>query len=163
MRVAIVALAVALVACAATGRQVRTEQLAGFRKGVTTMNDVVRELGPPTTHMAKSDGSHTLMYTYAQAQVRPETFIPLIGAFVGGMDTRSSTVALTFGSDGTLTEYTSMESVLGTGQNLAAGASVERTNQPSQAATASGTACTSDHECADGGICSAGECRPGRL
>ena len=119
--------------CASAGVQVKPEQLAALRPGVTTMNDAISRLGSPTGRAISSDGSVTLTYVYSHTQVRPETFIPYIGAFVGGADTQSNAVSLKFGPDGKLIEYSSSDSAIGAGVGFAAGGSRPRTSQPTEA------------------------------
>jgi len=123
MRISYLLLAglIVLGGCAATGVQVKQGQLEQFKQGETTKQDVMAALGKPTTQMRNSDGTSTLLYTYAEYRTRPETFIPFIGGFIGGADTNSSNVSLTFDQAGKLLSYSTSESELGTGMNIAAG------------------------------------------
>lgn len=127
--------AIYLVGCAATGVEVKEESLADLKKGETTIQEVVAKIGNPTTSTLNMDGSRTIMYVYASSTTRPETFIPYVGAFVGGADTKSNVVSLMFDKDGVLQNYTSSASNYGTGMGFAAGTKVdqERTSQPQQA------------------------------
>jgi len=80
------------------------------------------------------DGRRMATYAYAEAQVRPETFIPFIGGFVGGTDTRTSTVTMIFDQEGIFQTYTTSESEFGTGMGFSAGTGPGRIeNQPRQA------------------------------
>jgi outer membrane protein assembly factor BamE (lipoprotein component of BamABCDE complex) len=125
----------ALCACAASGVQVKEEQLKEFQAGKTTMSEVVAKLGQPTTNMMGPDGSRTLVYSYAQVQTPPETFIPIVGAFAGGADVKSNAVVLAFTPDGILKTTTSSSTRVGSGTGLASGTGApERVpDQPKQA------------------------------
>ena len=126
--------AILLAGCAATGVQVKEEQLAEFEKGKTTIQDVIAKLGQPTRNTLLPDGSRTLTYTYVQAQARPENFIPIIGPLVGGHDVRSNIVMLRFSPNGVLRSMIASSSQRGTGRGAAAGAPMERVeDQPKQA------------------------------
>jgi hypothetical protein len=122
-----------LLGCASTGVQVNEDQLRTFEKGKTTVADVTAVLGQPTTSSLQSDGSRMLIYSYAQAQARPASFIPIVGAFVGGTDARSNVVMFRFDAKGVLMDYSSTSSTYGTGTGMAAGAPMPQTDQPRQA------------------------------
>jgi hypothetical protein len=96
--------------CASTGVNVSDQQTAAFVKGKTTRAEVVAALGPPTgeTHMA--DGTRLIMYTYAEAKARAATYIPFVGAFVGGADSHGRTVGLRFDDHDLLLDITTTES-----------------------------------------------------
>lgn len=125
--------ALLLSACVSVGVQVKEDQLKTFEKGKTTVADVKAVLGEPNMTALQSDGSRSLMYVYTQAQPRPASFIPIVGAFVGGADSRSNTVTLNFDHAGVLLDYSSMESKFGSGTGFAAGTPMPQTDQPKQA------------------------------
>jgi outer membrane protein assembly factor BamE (lipoprotein component of BamABCDE complex) len=114
-RATTVALAALLYGCAATGVRVTEDQAAALKPGATTESEVVQRFGPPTMRMRQADGTLLLIYSHAEAQVRPATFIPLIGGLVGGSDVRSTTVTLRFDGNGRLIDTTSATSAYGTG------------------------------------------------
>ena len=122
-RFALVLVVALLSGCAATGVQIKEEQLAGFEKGKTTLQEVISKLGPPTGNTLMPDGSRMISYAYAQAQARPENFIPVVGPLVGGHDVRSNMVMLTFDRGGILSSLMSSSHQHGTGQGFASGAS----------------------------------------
>lgn len=110
-----------LSACATVGREVTKDQLGGLEKGKTTAAEVMQRIGPPTTTITSQDGRSTLIYVFAHAQARPESFIPFVGALIGGTDVRSSTVRFVFNKDGTLDDFTHATSSTGAGYGLSAG------------------------------------------
>jgi hypothetical protein len=121
-----------LAACAATGVKVTEDQLSSLKTGSSTEAEVVGKLGSPTTRLRMADGSVMLQYVYAEATVRPATFIPVVGLFAGGSDSRSNVVTLRFGADGKLIDTTSASSTYGTGTGLSAGQVAPATEQPKQ-------------------------------
>lgn len=121
---------VVLAGCAASGVRVTDDQLSTLKPGETTEAQAVAAFGKPTMRMRQADGSVLVMYTYIEVSTRPETFIPFVGAFVGGADSRTNTVTLRFGPDGSLMDTSASESQIGTGTGLAAGAPDPRLPQP---------------------------------
>src|SRR5690554_6309650 len=101
-KIAAIAAALILAGCASSGVRVTDDQMSQFKEGQTTKQDVIAALGQPTTTMRNSDGTTMVMYTYSEARTRGSTFIPIVGAFAGGVDTRSSNVVLTFDQRGVL-------------------------------------------------------------
>jgi len=130
---AVALISAVLAGCAASGAKVSEQQLAQLKVGETTWGDMVAVLGQPTSSSFTSQGTRMAMYSYAQVSTRPETFIPFVGAFVGGADVKSNGVALMFGKDGKLASYSGHSSALGTGMGAASGVAPERTEaQPRQ-------------------------------
>ena len=119
-----IAAAFLLAACAASGVQVKQEQLAQFDAGSTTIEDVLQTLGPPNQSVIGPDGSRMLIYSYAQVQTRPETFIPFVGAFVGGADMKTNVAILRFDRTGLLVDTTSSSGAYGTGLGTASGTGI---------------------------------------
>lgn len=125
--------ALVMAGCAATGVKVSEDQLAALKAGETTEAQIVAKLGQPTARTRLGDGTVMLQYVYAESKVRASTYIPIVGAFTGGADTRSNVVMLRFGIDGKLIDTTSSASTYGTGTGLAAGAvTTAPTQQPRQ-------------------------------
>lgn len=125
---------VMLSACVASGVQVKPEQTAKLQKGKTTYAEAVQALGKPTTVSTASDGTLIAVYNYVESQARPESFIPIVGAFAGGADSRINMVMLTFGPDGVLKDWHATETNTGTGYGVEAGkTTTTSTGQPTQA------------------------------
>jgi len=119
--IAVLALAVALAGCAAGGVKVADGQLTSFKAGETTKAQVIASLGAPSMQMRLADGTSMVIYSHYEAKVRPETFIPFVGAFVGGSDSTSNTATLRFDANDKLIDTSSSSSAHGTGMGLAAG------------------------------------------
>lgn len=93
--------ALVLSACASTGVQVSEAAATQFKEGVSTEQDIVSKLGPPT-QTTTSGGRKTLVYAGAQSQAKAATFIPIVGAFAGGADVKSSSAVYIIGPNGVL-------------------------------------------------------------
>jgi outer membrane protein assembly factor BamE (lipoprotein component of BamABCDE complex) len=129
-KLAAIAAALTLAGCASSGVRITDEQMSQFKEGQTTQQDVITALGQPTTTMRNADGTTVLMYTYAEARTRGSTFIPIVGAFVGGVDTRSNNVMLTFDQQGVLKTTSSSSSQYGTATGIAVDGGAPVTDQP---------------------------------
>ena len=104
-----------LVGCMSAGVEVRREQMATFRRGVTTLQEVTATLGPASVQTPLDDGSMLLVYTYVTSRPHPETYIPFIGSLVGGADTHSSATVFLFDTRGILKSANTTTSNVGTG------------------------------------------------
>ncbi len=127
--VAAVVASIVLVGCAATGVQVKDEQLSSLVPGQTTQEEVIAALGKPTNRIRNSDGSTTILYTYAEARTRASTFIPIVGLFAGGVDTNHSTAILRFDKEGKLIDHSMSEGEMGTATGVSVDAAPVQ-NQP---------------------------------
>jgi hypothetical protein len=106
---------VLLAGCMSAGVEVRPEQMASFRRGVTTLQEVTAALGPASVQTALDDGSMLLVYTYVTSRPHPESYIPFIGSLVGGADTRSSAAVFLFDTRSVLKSANTTTSNVGTG------------------------------------------------
>ncbi|HVP86084.1 MAG TPA: hypothetical protein VMS78_15290 [Rhizomicrobium sp.] len=123
-------LCAALMGCVASGTQVKEQQLSQFKAGETTYQQVIGTLGPPNSSSLMPDGTRMIAYTYVQAAARPESFIPIVGPFVGGADVHSNMVMFRFNADGKLMDFTSTATQVGSGRNLEAGSPPSRNDEP---------------------------------
>jgi len=113
-------IALALVGCVSTGTQVKDSALTQFHNGVTTEADIVKALGPAQS-VTTVNGRRFVSYIGVHAQAKASTFIPIVGAFVGGASSQASSVTFRFGQDGKLIDYSSTQSNVGSVSGLAAG------------------------------------------
>lgn len=121
MKYMVLACSFGLAACASTGVKVDPNAMASFKVGQTTQAEVVGRLGEPTTSVVTANGERQLTYTYAEAQVRPENFIPVVGLFVGGVDSKATSVVLIFDANGVLKDHASASHKQGMGTGLISG------------------------------------------
>ena len=98
-------LALSLAACASSGTGVKDSQQRRFQTGVTTEDDVLRALGPPTAVSSTSDGSAVLAYSGAHARAKAASFIPMVGISPGGATAEATSVAFRFDPDHRLMDY----------------------------------------------------------
>jgi hypothetical protein len=105
--------------CASSGTQVTSEQLSQFIVGVTTPSDVIAKLGPPNHQANTSSGMTILSYGYSNVSTRPETFIPFVGAFVGGADVKTNSASFVFDKNGKLQSTSSSSGNMWTGMGAA--------------------------------------------
>lgn len=125
-----VAAALFLAACATSGIKVSDQQIAAFERGKTTYPEVIAALGEPTFQM-NNGALRVASYGSSTVRTRPQTFIPFVGAFVGGADMRTSSVTFTFDRNDVLQNVSSSSSAVGSGLGPApAGMSSAPTNQP---------------------------------
>lgn len=126
--------ALLIAGCVSTGREVSQDQLADFKRGETTIDQVIAKLGQPTNSNLSMGGARSISYVFTHAQARPASFIPFIGPLVGGSDARSTAVTFFFDEGGRLTDYRSSNSQYGMGTGAAAGSYQPQTpGQPQEA------------------------------
>jgi len=109
------------IGCVSIGREITESQLANFKKGETSIDQVIVALGKPTSTSVSSSGDRYISYIYARAQPRARSFVPIVGPLIGGSDSRSSHAFLIFGPDGKLKEYRLSTSSTGMGMGAASG------------------------------------------
>jgi hypothetical protein len=85
-----------IVACVSTGVDIRSAQLESFVLGFSTLDDVVAQLGSPTSQVKLSSGATILLYSFASSHTHPESFLPIIGPLFAGGNIQSSTALLEF-------------------------------------------------------------------
>jgi outer membrane protein assembly factor BamE (lipoprotein component of BamABCDE complex) len=105
MKLAVIAIAALVTGCASSGVQVSQQAATQFKEGVSTEADIVRTLGRPTS-VTVSSNRKFISYSGAQYQVKPASFIPIVGAFAGGADYTVSTATYEIGPDGVLQHVT---------------------------------------------------------
>lgn len=75
----------------------------------TTKKDVENWLGTPTGISKDKEGNDIWKYSYgsSESRVRGESFIPIIGGFLGGADSKSEhkNLNITFNRAGVITHY----------------------------------------------------------
>ncbi|WP_175425564.1 outer membrane protein assembly factor BamE domain-containing protein [Trinickia violacea] len=102
-----------LVGCVSTDQVIKPDDIADFRLGVTTQQQVVARLGTPSATSTLPDGSTYLTYAFTEPQSATAQWIPAIAPFVGGTTPRSSTISFQFGPDGILNTVNTASSRLG--------------------------------------------------
>lgn len=108
--------------CATTGTQVDQSQVKAFTPGITTRAEVEARLGPPTMTQTMPDGGMILTYSYAHAQVRAASFIPVVGLFAGGSDVKADSVSIWIDPQGHYQTSQHATSQYGAGLGMSSGA-----------------------------------------
>lgn len=83
--------------------------------GKTTQAEIRAILGEPNARKYGSDGKETWVYSYAQAQAKPATFIPIVGLFAGGVDGSAKKLIFAFDEKGVLQKEGSGEGQIQSG------------------------------------------------
>lgn len=109
MRYLAVLFIVLLSGCATVGTQIDGNYTQSIKEGVTTEREIIAALGAPLTVTQNSDGTKTLMYVYSEAQTKAATFIPVVGLFAGGTDTKSQSLVVII-KDGLVQSWSMTES-----------------------------------------------------
>ncbi len=101
-------LTLALTACTTfrSGHPLNEQAIATFKPGVTTLQKVEAQLGPPSSTTQLTDGSTILFYSYRTTRVSTATYIPIVNMFARGAKTKYQSVEFTFGPDGKLRTIT---------------------------------------------------------
>ncbi len=97
-----------LAGCAASGTQVSEQAATQFKEGVTREPEIIAKLGQPTS-VSIINGKRMLGYAGTQVKVKGATFIPIVGGFIGGADSKVTVATYQIGSEGVLEKimYTS--------------------------------------------------------
>lgn len=88
----VIALCVAVAACATSGRPIGNDQLSSVQEGVTTRSEVVAMFGPPLATTRNSDGTEVLSWGYSKVGF-------------AGSSVESQGLSVVIGPDGTVTNY----------------------------------------------------------
>jgi hypothetical protein len=85
---------------------ISADQVAQFKVGVATYEQVVATLGKPSSVTIDSDGIRIVTYSSIRTHPKAITFVPVVGLFAGGATGDISWAIFTFGQDGRLTRST---------------------------------------------------------
>lgn len=88
-----------LAGCATHGNDIDSDFASKIQKGITTEKQVIAELGNPESVGLDGAGNKILTYVYAKSQAKAESFIPVVGSFMGGADTESKSLVVIVDSD----------------------------------------------------------------
>lgn len=88
----IIGLATLLVGCASSGQNYDSRKVSQIVKGKTTEPELVQMFGKPEERGINSDGQATIKWFYTEATTKGTTFIPVVGLFAGGADTKTKSL-----------------------------------------------------------------------
>ena len=93
------------IGCATVGTQIDQSNLSQIKEGVTTQKEVIALMGQPYMQTLTSDGKIMMMYQYTKVKNRAANFIPVVGAFSGGMDMEQQTLQILVNEKGIVEKY----------------------------------------------------------
>lgn len=117
-----------LAGCAASGTQISEQAAMQFKEGVTTDAQIIAKLGQPTS-VSIYAGKRMLSYSGTQVKVKAASFIPIVGAFVGGADSQITIATYQIGSNGVLEKI--MYTSAGSGSRMGTNPSEMNSREPS--------------------------------
>ena len=109
-----------LCGCASSGRKIDETKVDQIKRGITTKEEVLKLIGSPETITKDADGNVTFLYHYVYAQTKGSTFIPIVGMFAGGVDTKQQGVTVRFDPTGLVTGVETSMGASDISQNAAA-------------------------------------------
>jgi outer membrane protein assembly factor BamE (lipoprotein component of BamABCDE complex) len=111
--------------CVSVGRKIDQSAADKIEKGKTTREEVIRLIGSPDQITTRGGGYTVFMYNYMRATAKPETFIPIVGAFVGGANVQNQMVMVVFGADGVVKDVFSTRGGTEASKGLATGSQAD--------------------------------------
>jgi outer membrane protein assembly factor BamE (lipoprotein component of BamABCDE complex) len=99
-------LAVAIAGCSSVGTPISQDKVNQIKVGMTTEPDLIRIFGTPSTKTLDPSGRIVLSWVYSKAATKPETFVPVAGVFMGGMNTRVQQLTVLIDRKGRVERYT---------------------------------------------------------
>jgi len=164
-----VALALAVIGCQSIGRQIRPEAVRALKKGDTTYEQAVRELGTPQTMGKRSDGSRTVVWTYIYSEAKAISYVPIIGWLIPQSDIESDNLMVDFDAAGKVSEvFMARSTSEAKGLFAADGPSAPLVSEGTASASDApppthnvkmGGYCRAEFACVEGLVCSRGVCQ----
>lgn len=114
-----------LAGCVSVGHKIDQSAAEKIEKGKTTREQVISLLGSPDNITRTGRGDTIFMYNYTRATPKPATFIPIVGALVGGADVQHQMYLVTFDSNGVVKDYISTYGASESGTGLATAGKAE--------------------------------------
>jgi outer membrane protein assembly factor BamE (lipoprotein component of BamABCDE complex) len=105
-KIIILSFALALAGCASYGTKIDQAAISKMVKGKTTETEVRAMLGDPVSVGITPDGKKLSIYMYSHAQRKASSFIPIVGLFVGGAETKTQTVQIWYDDKGVVINFT---------------------------------------------------------
>lgn len=103
--VAISMVCIGLGACATVNKPIDPNAAQGIEKGVTTEQELVAKVGRnPDNASLMADGRKMVTWIYVRSQADGAMFIPFIGPFIGGVDTKTTQLQAIINQQGKVDE-----------------------------------------------------------
>lgn len=91
--------------CASYGNKLNTNYIKNIKKGETTEQEILTNLGSPMTVSLTPEGLKMMMYMHIYSSAKASAFIPIVGAFAGGADTDTQTLQIWIDENGIVKNY----------------------------------------------------------
>ncbi|MBT8036301.1 MAG: hypothetical protein KJO21_02035 [Verrucomicrobiae bacterium] len=98
-----------MTSCASVGTEMNSSQVQQIKKGQTTRSDLIAQFGPPM-NVGIQGGTKTAMWHHNTVKNKAQNFIPIVGAFSGGIDMRQQMLMVTFDEQDRVKDYTFTDS-----------------------------------------------------
>ena len=108
--------------CASVGAPINQKAADQIQEGVTTKDQVAILMGQPYQISRLPNGESAYMYIYSKVSAKASSFIPIVGALVGGSKVDSQNLIVTFNKDGIVKAVTGSQTSASADSNLSAGA-----------------------------------------
>lgn len=107
--------------CVGMNRRLDSSAVKQIKAGVTSEAQVRQLLGSPDQVTRTGSGLTTYTYMFMHGSVKPQSFIPVVGAFGSGVDMHNQFLTVTFGPNGIVKDFVSNEGATEVGTGLLAG------------------------------------------
>jgi outer membrane protein assembly factor BamE (lipoprotein component of BamABCDE complex) len=107
--------------CVSMNRRLDSSAVKQIKAGVTTEAQVRQLLGSPDQVTRTGSGYTTYTYMFMHGAVKPQSFIPVVGALGSGVDMHNQFLTVTFGPNGIVKDFVSNEGASEVGTGLLAG------------------------------------------
>lgn len=96
-----------LAACATAGSPSVKDQsrISQIKKNETTQDQIVELFGQPQVKKTKEDGTEVWEYAYVETAVTGATFIPIVGLFAGGANSKVDGIEIEFNRNNLVSKY----------------------------------------------------------
>jgi outer membrane protein assembly factor BamE (lipoprotein component of BamABCDE complex) len=87
-----------LAACATSqvGNKYDSQKASSFKIGKSTYSEVIKALGNPSTESDDNSGNKVIEYSYSGSSVKATSYIPFVGAFIGGSNSETHVAEFAF-------------------------------------------------------------------
>lgn len=94
-----------LLGCASTGHNFDSRKVTTIQKGETTEADLVVMFGKPSYRTISSETGVKLAWIYVESTADAASYVPLVGAFAGGVTSKTKTLNVSLDQSGKVSSY----------------------------------------------------------
>jgi outer membrane protein assembly factor BamE (lipoprotein component of BamABCDE complex) len=98
-------LAVSLVGCSSSGKITNSSYVSKVAAVGRSKSQVKEALGKPRSVALTNEGQEMWVYMNANVKRNPISYIPVVGVLLGGADTETTTLRITFDENGNVIDY----------------------------------------------------------